>query len=76
MTNKINLKKQQILWFQSSVGEPQMAQITAGKVWVTIEGEQKDFIVSQGEYLPPSDQKILIEALSEQVVIDMIELTL
>lgn len=75
MTNKINLKKQQLYWLgpQDRAFVP---QISAGRVWVTMSGCQKDFIVCAGEYLPPADQELLIEALSEDVVIDMVELSL
>ncbi|MBC7464658.1 MAG: hypothetical protein H7256_01580 [Bdellovibrio sp.] len=75
MINKINLKKQQLFW----LGPPGLAlipQIATGRVWVTMSGCQKDFIVNAGEFLPTADHEILIEALSDEVIIDIVELPL
>lgn len=70
MTNRINLKRQQLFWLESDKSL-QSGTIIEGKAWVTMSGCQKDFIVSAGEKLPTTDQAILIEALSESLQIEL-----
>lgn len=65
MTNNINLKKQQIFWFEPE--KTQSLKLVAGTVWITISGCQKDFIVTAGQPLPKSDQNVLIQALTDDV---------
>jgi|GEM_PF-1879296 len=58
------------LWNPEKPTGPLELRILSGKAWVTKAGSVEDLILSEGELLPPPQSGVLIEALTEELVLE------
>jgi hypothetical protein len=67
MVYQIKLHKGE-LWNPATTAEVKELRVLAGKAWVTVEGSPEDYIIGEGELLPPPRQGVLIESLTAELI--------
>jgi hypothetical protein len=68
MVHQIKLKKNEFWKFSTS--DHSNLRITAGHAWVTAKGCSEDFILEPGALLPLIRSEILVESLTQELVIE------
>ncbi|WP_155723877.1 DUF2917 domain-containing protein [Bdellovibrio bacteriovorus] len=62
------------LWNPARVLVPDAYKVLVGKAWVTMEGSLEDYIIGEGELLPLPRAGTLIEALTDELIVEGVSL--
>ncbi|KYG68608.1 hypothetical protein AZI87_05050 [Bdellovibrio bacteriovorus] len=73
MVYQIKIQKGE-LWNPAKAFVPDAYKVLAGKAWVTMEGSIEDYIIGEGELLPLPRAGTLIEALTDELVVEGVSL--
>lgn len=58
------------LWNPEKTSEAKALRVLSGKAWVTVTGTENDIIVGEGELLPYPQTGLLIESLTQELVLE------